>query len=152
MLRIVRTQFPYYRLVNSKKEERYDILVTSKELNSLSPDIILGAAVGGILLSRVVAQQFGTKGIFAERVQGDMILKRDFDIKKNSKVLIVEDIVTTGGSIDELIEIVENKNAILYLQPEWGKREEMMPLMVDFIKKNPKWKISLQTHKYLNIP
>ena len=45
-----------------------------------------------------------------------------------------------------------NQNAILYLQPEWGKREEMMPLMVDFIKKNPKWKISLQTHKYLNIP
>ena len=45
-----------------------------------------------------------------------------------------------------------NKNAILYLQPEWGKREEMMPLMVDFIKKNPKWKISLQNHKYLNIP
>ena len=45
-----------------------------------------------------------------------------------------------------------NKNAILYLQPEWSKREEMMPLMVDFIKKNPKWKISLQTHKYLKIP
>ena len=45
-----------------------------------------------------------------------------------------------------------NKNAILYLQPEWGKREEMMPLMVDFIKKNPKWKISLQTHKYLKVP
>ena len=45
-----------------------------------------------------------------------------------------------------------NKNAILYLQPEWGKREKMMPLMVDFIKNNPKWKISLQTHKYLNIP
>ena len=45
-----------------------------------------------------------------------------------------------------------NKNAILYLQPEWGKREEMMLLMVDFVKKNPKWKISLQTHKYLNIP
>ena len=45
-----------------------------------------------------------------------------------------------------------NKNAILYLQPEWGKREKMMPLMVDFVKKNPKWKISLQTHKYLNIP
>ena len=45
-----------------------------------------------------------------------------------------------------------NKNAILYIQPEWAKREKMMPLMVDFIKKNPKWKISLQTHKYLNIP
>ena len=45
-----------------------------------------------------------------------------------------------------------NKNAILYLQPEWSKREEMMPLMVEFVKKNPKWKLSLQTHKYLNIP
>ena len=45
-----------------------------------------------------------------------------------------------------------NKNAILYLQPEWGKRKKMMPLMVDFVKKNPKWKLSLQTHKYLNIP
>ena len=45
-----------------------------------------------------------------------------------------------------------NKNAILYLQPEWSNREEMMPLMVGFIKKNPKWRISLQTHKYLNIP
>ena len=45
-----------------------------------------------------------------------------------------------------------NKKAILYLQPEWGKREKMMPLMVDFVKKNPKWKLSLQTHKYLDIP
>ena len=45
-----------------------------------------------------------------------------------------------------------NSKAILYLQPEWGKREKMMPLMVDFVKKNPKWKLSLQTHKYLNIP
>ena len=45
-----------------------------------------------------------------------------------------------------------NSNAILYLQPEWGKRERMMPLMVDFVKKNPKWKISLQSHKYLNVP
>ena len=45
-----------------------------------------------------------------------------------------------------------NSNAILYLQPEWGKRERMMSLMVDFVKKNPKWKISLQSHKYLNVP
>ncbi|UAB79985.1 7-carboxy-7-deazaguanine synthase QueE [Marixanthomonas sp. SCSIO 43207] len=41
---------------------------------------------------------------------------------------------------------------ILYLQPEWGKRDEMMPLIVDYVMKNPQWKVSLQTHKYLNIP
>ena len=40
----------------------------------------------------------------------------------------------------------------LYLQPEWSVREKMMPLIVDYVMKNPKWKISLQTHKYLNIP
>ena len=40
----------------------------------------------------------------------------------------------------------------LYLQPEWSKREKMIPLIVDYIMKNPKWRVSLQTHKYLNIP
>lgn len=40
----------------------------------------------------------------------------------------------------------------LYLQPEWSKASEMMPLIVEYVKSNPKWEISLQTHKYLNIP
>jgi 7-carboxy-7-deazaguanine synthase len=45
-----------------------------------------------------------------------------------------------------------NLNAILFLQPEWSKKEEMTPLIVDYVMKNPKWRVSLQTHKYLNIP
>lgn len=45
-----------------------------------------------------------------------------------------------------------NSNAILFLQPEWSKREEVTPLIVDYVMKNPKWRVSLQTHKYLNIP
>ena len=44
------------------------------------------------------------------------------------------------------------KSCYLYLQPEWGKRNEMMPLIVDYVKTNPKWNISLQSHKYLNVP
>ena len=40
----------------------------------------------------------------------------------------------------------------LYLQPEWSNREKMTPLIVDYVMKHPQWKISLQTHKYLNIP
>lgn len=40
----------------------------------------------------------------------------------------------------------------LLLQPEWSKREAMMPLIVDFVKDHPRWRVSLQTHKYLNIP
>ncbi|WP_255038968.1 7-carboxy-7-deazaguanine synthase QueE [Lacihabitans soyangensis] len=45
-----------------------------------------------------------------------------------------------------------NQNCILFLQPEWDKREQMMPLIVDYIKENPKWRMSIQTHKYLDIP
>lgn len=45
-----------------------------------------------------------------------------------------------------------NNNALLYLQPEWSNREKMTPKIIDYVMKNPKWHISLQTHKYLNIP
>ena len=40
----------------------------------------------------------------------------------------------------------------LYLQPEWGKRDIITPLIIDYIKQNPEWQLSLQTHKYINIP
>ncbi len=45
-----------------------------------------------------------------------------------------------------------NENCILYLQPEWSKLEQNLPLIIDYIKDNPKWRMSLQTHKYMNIP
>jgi organic radical activating enzyme len=52
---------------------------------------------------------------------------------------------------EEQAELV-NDGAILFLQPEWSKKEEMTPLIVDYVMSNPKWRVSLQTHKYLNIP
>ncbi len=45
-----------------------------------------------------------------------------------------------------------NADAILFLQPEWSKKDEMTALIVDYVMNNPKWRVSLQTHKYLNIP
>ena len=48
--------------------------------------------------------------------------------------------------------VLTNSKAILFLQPEWSKRDEMTPLIVDYVMQNPRWRISLQTHKYLNIP
>jgi len=45
-----------------------------------------------------------------------------------------------------------NENCILYLQPEWDKADQVLPLIIDYVKQNPQWKISLQTHKYLQIP
>lgn len=51
---------------------------------------------------------------------------------------------------EQAIKVTENCE--LFLQPEWSKRELMTPLIVDYVMKHPQWKISLQTHKYLNIP
>jgi organic radical activating enzyme len=45
-----------------------------------------------------------------------------------------------------------SKGTLLYLQPEWSKREKILPRIVDYVKDNPSWRISLQTHKYMNIP
>ena len=45
-----------------------------------------------------------------------------------------------------------SENCGLFLQPEWSREKEMLPLMIDYVKKNPRWKISLQIHKYMNIP
>lgn len=45
-----------------------------------------------------------------------------------------------------------NDTCKLYLQPEWSKEEQLLPLIIEYVKNNPKWRISLQTHKYMNIP
>ena len=83
-------------------------LYKNEEIN-----VVLGAAVGGILISGGVGQKLNVKHIFTERVNGVMELRRGFNLNEDSKVLIVEDIVTTGGSIFELIQIVKNYNAQL---------------------------------------
>jgi len=45
-----------------------------------------------------------------------------------------------------------NPDCKLYLQPEWGKREQMLPLIIEYIREHPRWQLSLQTHKYIHIP
>lgn len=66
-------------------------------------DVVIGAAVGGIILSYETARQLKCRGIFMEREEGKLKLRRGFTVNKNEKVLIVEDIVTTGGSVQEII-------------------------------------------------
>ena len=70
-------------------------------------DLILGAAIGGILISGGVGRHLDKKHIFAERVEGKMELRRGFSIRKEERIVIVEDIITTGGSIFELIYLIE---------------------------------------------
>jgi len=70
-------------------------------------DVVIGPALGGIVVVYEVAKALGVRGIFTERKEGQMQLRRGFAINPGEKVLVVEDVVTTGGSTAEVIRIVE---------------------------------------------
>lgn len=70
-------------------------------------ELVIGPMTGGILLAHEVGKALGTRAIFTERENGKMTLKRGFQIPPGTKVLVVEDITTTGGSIQEVIDVVK---------------------------------------------
>jgi len=71
-------------------------------------DVVISPAIGGIVLGTEVGRQMGKRTIFAERENGKLKLRRGFDLEKGLRVLCVEDVVTTGGSVFELIDIVRD--------------------------------------------
>lgn len=74
-------------------------------------DLVLSPAIGGIIWGYALAEILNCKHVFAEREDGHLVLRRGFDIEKGRKVLIAEDVVTTGGSVKELIEICQQAGA-----------------------------------------
>ncbi|MCX7881766.1 MAG: orotate phosphoribosyltransferase [Brevinematales bacterium] len=71
-------------------------------------DVVIGGAFGGITLAYELARVLGVRGIFCERVEGIFLLRRGFEILPQEKVLIAEDVVTTGKSIDEVAQLVKH--------------------------------------------
>lgn len=69
-------------------------------------DVVIGPAMGGILVAYEVSRHLGVINIFAERENGVMSLRRGFSLEPGTRVLIVEDVVTTGGSVLEVAELV----------------------------------------------
>jgi len=74
-------------------------------------DIILSPAMGGVVIGYEIGRLLSIETIFSERVNGEFILRRDFNISTNSKVLIVEDVITTGKSSLECATLVEKAGA-----------------------------------------
>lgn len=75
--------------------------------DDLDVDMIASPAMGGILWGFPVALAMGKKMIFAERKDGKMVFRRNFEVPKGARVLICEDVVTTGGSVKEVCDLVE---------------------------------------------
>ena len=74
-------------------------------------DVVVGPAVGGIILAYEVARQLGVRMAFTEREKGKMVFRRGFQLKEENRDLIVEDVVTTGASVEEVIKVGEETEA-----------------------------------------
>ena len=82
-----------------------------ERVRSLGPTIVVSAAVGGIVLGYEVARQLGSLGIFVEKDAGVATLRRGFTLGEDDRVLVVEDVVTTGLSVREVLDVVRSHGA-----------------------------------------
>ncbi len=96
-------QYPYYT------SEVCSVL--SDHFRNFEIDTVIAPAMGGIIVGYEVARQLGKKSIFTERENNIMTLRRGFTLSPNEKVLVCEDVVTTGGSVFEVIDIVKKSGA-----------------------------------------
>ena len=74
-------------------------------------EVVLGPAVGGIIVAYEMARQLGARAIFAERQWGHLTLRRGFQLRPGERCLVVEDIVTTGGSVREALAVARRHGA-----------------------------------------
>ncbi len=81
------------------------------KLQDLKIDAVVSPAVGGIIMGYELARQLKVKNFFTERVDGKMALRRGFEIPQGANVVVAEDVVTTGGSVKEVIELVKSQGA-----------------------------------------
>ena len=114
-------------------------------------DLILSPAMGGIIIGYEIGRLLKKETIFCERVKGKFQLRRGFQIKKGSKVLIIEDVITTGKSSMECVKLIKNSKAKLAGFATIIDRSSKNNLK---IKKNivSHLKISVPTYKKNNIP
>lgn len=78
-----------------------------------SPDCVIAPALGGILVAHEVARALGVRALFAERVEGKLKLRRGFFIQAGERVIVVEDVVTTGVSTKETMEVVRSLGGLV---------------------------------------
>ena len=106
-------------------------------------DLILSPAMGGIIIGYEIGRLLKIETIFCERVKGKFVLRRGFNIKKGSKVLIVEDVITTGKSSMECVKLIKKAKGTLL---------GFASLIDRSIKKNLKIKKNIISNLKINVP
>ena len=85
----------------------------TEQLRGLGAQVVLSPALGGIVIGQEVARALGVRAVFAERQDGRLVLRRGFTLEPGEKVLVVEDVVTTGGSTRETIDVARAAGAVV---------------------------------------
>ncbi|OGS37595.1 MAG: orotate phosphoribosyltransferase [Elusimicrobia bacterium RIFOXYB2_FULL_49_7] len=85
----------------------------ARKLEKTVIDLIVGPAMGGIVVAQEIGRVLNKRTIFSERENGRMTLRRGFDMVKGERVLIAEDVLTTGKSVREVMDIIREREAVL---------------------------------------
>lgn len=85
----------------------------ASRFKSLRIDVVIAPALGGVFVSHETARALGARALFAERVNGELVLRRGFTIQPGERVLVVEDVITTGKSTRETIEVVKRTGGVV---------------------------------------
>ncbi len=104
----------YFQCAKVLQYPEYNFLfgeMIAKQFRDFEVDTVISPAIGGIVAGGEVARQLQKRFVFTEREEGKMKLRRGFTLPPNEKVLVVEDVVTTGGSVFEVIEEVKKNGA-----------------------------------------
>ena len=115
-------------------------------------DLILSPAMGGIIIGYEIGRLLNKETIFAERVNGKFSLRRGFTIKKNSKVLIIEDVITTGKSSLECVKLIKKSKAKLLGFAAIINRSNQKTLKIKGKKIVSQISIKVPTFKKKNLP
>lgn len=109
------------------------------------PDLVVSPAMGGLMIGHEVARAFGTRHYFTERVDGSVLLRRGFSVKPGEKVVVIEDVVTTGKSTKEVFAVLRAAGAVVagagsVVDRSEGKADLGVPFSALWTVAVPTWK------------
>jgi orotate phosphoribosyltransferase len=104
----------------------------AKKLAGVKVDVVVGPAIGGIIVAQELARALGARSIFSEREEDVFRLRRDFEISKGEKAVIAENVITTGGAAQEVLDLVAGMGADVVAVATLVNRAKQNPFRVPY--------------------